>query len=291
MSGRYTSRTTGDIKLNANDASTSSADGVIVEDWVEENEDNDNYASAESVISDTPVQQDNASDSVVKPDSTVSVKAKGKPQKPVKSVKQPDRCICSCGNILKDQTCFNCGIPGHIARNCPHRPYVSNNGQGWQNVPRGKSSKRNPSRSRSCDGDWNAKKAKKQTPSKPVDKKVQKDKPVKSVQKPNPQGAFTKPKWVKSKSPKGSSPVSHLKHKPKAKGVSIPKSSEETPIRLNQNKLKPNYRWVLKRLVPNQTPAVFNSLSDKQDMILESVVCVDVNGKTSVRMDWVPKLN
>ena len=64
---------------------------------------------------------------------------------------------------LKIQTCLNCGTPGHIARNYPHPSYVPYYKQGWQNVPSGRYSTRNPSRSRSSNGDWNAKKTKKQT--------------------------------------------------------------------------------------------------------------------------------
>ncbi len=110
-------------------------------------------------------------------------KNKNKYSKPLKFVKEgesfpepipsPNQCSCACGKFygsgqspdfyLKKQTCFNCGIAGHIARNCPHRPYVPYYAQKGENVSRGSSSKRNPSQSRS-DGDWNADKDKRSKP-------------------------------------------------------------------------------------------------------------------------------
>ena len=108
--------------------------------------------------------------------------------KPKKFVRQSDKCTCTCGNsgkqkqipirdpqtsqrpgpspnciLLKRQTCFNCGIAGHIAKNCPKPSPVPKYEQSWQNVPRRKTSKRrNSSSSRSSDGDWNAETAKNQ---------------------------------------------------------------------------------------------------------------------------------
>jgi len=147
-------------------------------------------------------------------------KINSKIHKPVYFVKPSEKCSCSCGHSLKQnqtrtksqnqsrtkfhnqsrtksqsygpgpcldqyplkrQTCFNCGIPGHIARNCPHRAYVPYYVHGWQNVPTGRSSK--SSRSRSRDGDWNAKKAKR----KPMDKTDMANKT------PDSGDAFTKP--------------------------------------------------------------------------------------------------
>ncbi|KAL4554303.1 hypothetical protein LXL04_039582 [Taraxacum kok-saghyz] len=154
--------------------------------------------------------------------------------KPKKFVRQSDKCACTCGNsgkqkqsfnryqqtshgprpspnhiVLKRQTCFNCGTPGHVARNCPHRPYVPYYAQNWQNMPRRKSSKiGNSSRSCSSDGDWNTDKAKNQA------SRDMKNKNHDS------RDAFIKPKWVRSKSSQGSSYSSHLKFKPKAKGSS-----------------------------------------------------------------------
>ena len=153
--------------MNDTNASTSCADQVLVEDWVEEDENDSSSVENSSnsnilspVVSKNCVTQDANSEK-----QTVE---KYKPKKFVKRTKCT--CSCDCGNpskqnsfgprpspdhiVLKRQTCFNCGTPGHIARNCPHRPYVPYYAQNWQNVPRRKSSKRrNSYMSRSSDGD------------------------------------------------------------------------------------------------------------------------------------------
>ena len=210
---------------------------------------------------------------------------------------------------LKKQTCFNCGVAGHIARNCPHRPYVPYYAQRWENVSRGSSSKRNPSQSRS-DGDWNAdkdNKTKNQThKNKQIDKQVdrpkdlerdnvilqllskllsvtwpknRKPKKKQKDMKVDSKDTFSKPSSVKTTSSQGSSSNSYLKNKPKAKGGPDSKSSVETPIRSNH---KPNYRWI---------PKIDTSccLSNEQDMSWEPVLVLDGDGEPSVKMDWVPK--
>ncbi|MFS7978516.1 putative transcription factor interactor and regulator CCHC(Zn) family [Helianthus anomalus] len=37
---------------------------------------------------------------------------------------------------MKRQICFNCGIPGHISRNCIHRPYVPYYAQNQRVTPK-----------------------------------------------------------------------------------------------------------------------------------------------------------
>ncbi|XP_023745672.1 serine/arginine-rich splicing factor RS2Z32-like [Lactuca sativa] len=149
--------------------------------------------------------------------------------RPPKQAKQNACCKCAYGNnqrqgmgtlpetcrnnfYVKKYTCFQCGTLGHIARNCPNRPYVPYYIQGWQNVPRGRSSKRNPSRSQSHNGQWNMKKANNQNP---------KDKKGMSDKKQNSRDAYVRSRSFKSKASRRS--------------VSSSKESVEASIRSNKN--------------------------------------------------------
>ena len=127
--------------------------------------------------------------------------------------------------IVKKKTCFHCGTPGHIAKNCPNRAYVPYYAQGWQNASKGRFSKRNPSRSHSRNGDWNAQKAKNQ--SHKAKNQNPKGKKGMSAKKPNPRDAP-----MKSKSKSYQRPTSNSK------------SSVEAPIRSKKKWVKPNYKWV-----------------------------------------------
>ena len=179
---------------------------------------------------------------------------------------------------VKKRTCFHCGTPGHIARNCPNRAYVPYYAQGWQNAPRGRYSKRNPSRSRSDNSDWNAQKAKNQTPK---DKHPNpKGKKEMSANKPSSRDAPVKPRPVRSKSSRQT--------------ASSSKASVEAPIGSNKKWVKPEYRWVPKVKTPkssNDSNISSSSVCDKQDMSWERVSCVDEKGRPSFKMDWVPKTN
>nr|KAJ0191548.1 hypothetical protein LSAT_V11C800412810 [Lactuca sativa] len=179
---------------------------------------------------------------------------------------------------VKKKTCFHCGTPGHIARCCPNHAYVPYCAQGWQNAPRGRFFKRNPSRSHSDIADWNSMKAKNSIPkAKHPNPKGKKDM---SANKPNPRDAQVKQRPVRSNSSQ--------------RPTSRSKPSAEAPIRSNKKWVKHDYKWVPKVQSPksvNDSNISTSSVCDKQDMSWERVPCIDDKGRPGFKMDWVPKTN
>ncbi|KAM0036988.1 putative transcription factor interactor and regulator CCHC(Zn) family [Helianthus debilis subsp. tardiflorus] len=250
-----------DIKcVNVTDASTSCADKVIIEDWVERDDvvcqkADDVCPKTSNLSADAPpyVRKDvfkpalrGPSNKYVPPKQTVrnenaNLKSecanccrqghKKQGRKVEKfanksSNKSYNSYSASVGwngsgyaPYVKKQTCYNCGIPGHIARNCTHRPYVPYYAQHQRVTLRdrsyskpmkdekpkammNKSPKVKPS-----DGDWNAAKAKRKQALKP--KQVLKNKKVeKQNVLPKAPKKLDKPKQVwRAKHKAATSPV------------------------------------------------------------------------------------
>ncbi|KAL4573546.1 hypothetical protein LXL04_020356 [Taraxacum kok-saghyz] len=180
------------VKVNESNASTSCADEVSVEDWDEQDENVSSSSHTNSLspdVSNNCVSQDTKTvdsvpsktggDAVLNLNANLSTVEKYKPKK---FVRQSDKCSCTCGasgiqkqssttarqklrqnrpldrNIMKRQTCFCCGIAGHIARNCPNPRAVPVHAHHLKNISKGDSFKRKSSRSCSNDSDWNANK-------------------------------------------------------------------------------------------------------------------------------------
>ena len=145
--------------------------------------------------------------------------------KPDNLVTQSESCTCTCGKIkewnkvtkleksgknfhVKKHTCFNCGTPGHISRNCPNHVFVPFYTQKGVNESWGRSLKRKSSRFHSIDGDRNINKERKWA-------NIEKNKRFLNK---NLTGTLTRPKVVKpnsvsSKSSSGS--LANLRRKSK----------------------------------------------------------------------------
>ncbi|XP_022019043.1 uncharacterized protein LOC110919074 [Helianthus annuus] len=159
--------------VNATDASTSCADEVKVEDWVEGDDivcqkANDVCSKTSNLSVDAPpyvrkVVSEPAlrgpSNKYVPPKPTIRNEnakssectncCKQRHMKQAvnkssnKSYNSNSSSVGSNGSgyapYVKKQTCYNCGIPSHIARNCTHHPYVSYYTQHQRVTPRDRS--------------------------------------------------------------------------------------------------------------------------------------------------------
>ncbi|KAM0040032.1 putative transcription factor interactor and regulator CCHC(Zn) family [Helianthus debilis subsp. tardiflorus] len=255
-----TTRPFPDVKcVSVTDASTSCADEVIIEDWVEEDDvvcqkDNDVCLKTSNLSADAPPY-------VRKADSELALRGptnKYVPPKPTvrnENVKS-NECANCCKQghkkqgrkseqfankssnksynsysasvgwnglgyapYIKKQTCYNCGIPGHIARNCTHRPYVPYYAQHQKVTPRDrtyskpmkvekpKAMMNKRPQVKPSDGDWNAAKAKRKQALKP-NQILKKKKVEKQTVLPKAPQKLEKPKQVwKAKHKAATSPV------------------------------------------------------------------------------------